>query len=101
MAFSPAAEQISKRYKEINHPVVIVAGDNDPFGTKEQSLRLKEDIPHAELILLPEVAHMIPQNHPQQVVNAIDRLWEIIVGDMSDSSMRSPVPHPTNLTITK
>jgi Predicted hydrolases or acyltransferases (alpha/beta hydrolase superfamily) len=74
LAFSPAAEQISKRYKEINHPVVIVAGEKDPFGTKEQSLRLKEDIPHAELIVLPEVAHMIPQNHPQQVVNAIDRL---------------------------
>ncbi|USG64408.1 alpha/beta hydrolase [Brevibacillus ruminantium] len=74
LAFSPAAKNISARYKEIQNPIVIVVGDKDPFGVKEQAIRLKEDIPHAELIILPEVAHMIPQNHPKHVVEIINRL---------------------------
>jgi pimeloyl-ACP methyl ester carboxylesterase len=74
LAFAPAAEQISKRYKEIDTPVVIVAGNEDPFGTIEQAHRLKKDIKHAELIILPKVAHMLPQNHPELVMNAVDRL---------------------------
>lgn len=76
LAFPPASEEMSIRYKEIKHPMVIVVGDDDPFGTKEQAFRLKEDIPHANLLVLPHVAHMIPQNHPQLVIDAINTLIE-------------------------
>lgn len=76
LAFSPAAKHISVRYKEIQNPVVIVVGDKDPFGVKEQAIRLKKDIPHAELVILPEVAHMIPQNHPKLVVDILERFAE-------------------------
>lgn len=74
LAFSPAAEEISKRYKEIRTPVMIVAGTEHPFGTIEQALRLKEDIPHAKLKFVPNVAHMIPQNHPELVIEALNEL---------------------------
>lgn len=74
LAFSPTAAKISNRYKEIKSPMVILVGKDDPFGTKEQAHRLKEAIPHAKLMVLPNVAHMIPQNHPQLVMDAINRL---------------------------
>jgi len=71
LAFPPAALEASKRYTEIQHPLSIVVGENDPFGAKEQALRLIHDIPHAGLRVVPQVAHMIPQNHPELVIDAI------------------------------
>ncbi|SMO79758.1 alpha/beta fold hydrolase [Melghirimyces algeriensis] len=74
LAFSPTAEKISSKYKTIQHPMVIVVGNDDPFGTKEQAYRLQKDIPHAKLVILPNVAHMIPQNHPKEVMDAIQTI---------------------------
>lgn len=74
LAFPPAALEASKRYAEIRHPVAVVVGEDDPFGTKAQALRLKKDIPHAKLNIIPRVAHMIPQNHPELVIEAIQTI---------------------------
>ncbi|MDF2985538.1 MAG: alpha/beta hydrolase family protein [Eubacterium sp.] len=80
LAFAPAAKKISKQYKNIKKPVVIVVGKNDPFGTIEQAHRLKKDIPNARLMVLPNAAHMIPLNHPQLVIDAINELVEAEAG---------------------
>jgi len=76
LAFPPAAFEASKRYKDIRCPVVILVGEEDPFGTKEQALRLKRDLPHAQLRIIPNVAHMIPQNHPRLVVETLFAMEE-------------------------
>lgn len=76
LAFAPTAKKISKDYKKIKHPLIIVVGENDPFGTIEQAKRLKQDIPHAKQVLLPDIAHMIPQKHPQLVVKMIQMIVE-------------------------
>jgi len=81
LAFPPAALEAAKRYAEIRHPVFVVVGEEDPFGTKEQALRLKEDIPHAMLNIVPRVAHMIPQNHPELVIEAIRSIEDATKGD--------------------
>ncbi|RAL24293.1 alpha/beta hydrolase [Thermoflavimicrobium daqui] len=52
-------------------PTAVVVGENDPFGVQAQAKRLKRDMPHAKLITLPNVAHMIPQNHPQLVMDVV------------------------------
>ena len=74
LAFVPTAKEISKIYHKIKQPVIMAVGENDPFGTIEQAKRLKQDIPQAKLIILPDIAHMIPQNHPQAVVKLIDMI---------------------------
>jgi pimeloyl-ACP methyl ester carboxylesterase len=71
LAFPPAAVEAGKRYPEIQHPISIVVGEDDPFGVKEQSLRFKREVPHARLRIVPNVAHMIPQNHPELAIDAI------------------------------
>ncbi len=76
LAFPPAAMEASKRYPEIKQPVIVLVGEEDPFGTKEQALRLQRDIPHAELQIIPRIAHMIPQLHPELVADAIRRIAE-------------------------
>lgn len=78
LAFPAAAQQASKNYHEIKSPVVIVVGEDDPFGTKEQAIRLQGDIPHAELLIIPDVGHMLPQNHPDLLMQAIERLKDTL-----------------------
>jgi pimeloyl-ACP methyl ester carboxylesterase len=62
------------RYQEIKAPLVIAVGAGDPFETREHSFRLHEQLPNSTLIVLPGVAHMIPQNHPEAVMKAVKSL---------------------------
>jgi pimeloyl-ACP methyl ester carboxylesterase len=77
LAFPPAALEASRHYRGIRCPVVIVVGEDDPFGTREQAARLKRDIPHAVLKEIPRIAHMIPQLHPEPALEAIDTVREL------------------------
>lgn len=71
----PAAAQLSKRYHELTLPVTIMAGAADlQVFPKLHSQRLHRELPQSELILVPEVGHMIQHTVPQEVMTAIDRL---------------------------
>lgn len=74
LAFPDAAKRASADYRHIRLPVVIAVGDEDPFGTQEQAVRLKQDLPHAKLLTFPGAGHMIPQNRPELVLEAIEAL---------------------------
>ncbi len=70
----PAAAKLSKRYQELKMPVVIMAGASDLHVIpKLHSQRLHKELPQSELILVPEVGHMIQHSVPQQVFEAIDK----------------------------
>lgn len=78
LAFSPAAEEIHRRYKEITAPIVIVVGEKDPFGVVAQANRLSQDIPHSKLMIIPEIGHMLPQCYPDKVMEAVREFhWQI------------------------
>lgn len=72
LAFPPTAFELSQAYRDIKADIIIVVGEDDPFGTIEQAHRLNNELPQSRLLLLPNVAHMIPQNHPQIVFNVIE-----------------------------
>lgn len=74
LAFVPAVEQIRPRYKEIGTATVIVVGGKDPFETKSHSFRLHAELPHSQLLVLPHAGHMIPQCHPESVMEAVEML---------------------------
>lgn len=74
----PAAAELSKRYGEIDLPVVIMAGSGDKiadFG--RQSRRLASAIRGGELHELPDIGHMIHHSAPDRVMAAIDRAAEL------------------------
>ena len=67
--------KLSPRYSEINVPTAIVTGDSDLIvPAKENSHRLYETLPHAELVVLEKTGHQIPFTRPEAVVEAIDRV---------------------------
>jgi len=56
----PAAESLAARYSELRLPVAIMAGAADKVVDPEaHSVRLHDDVPDSELVVLPEVGHMI------------------------------------------
>jgi pimeloyl-ACP methyl ester carboxylesterase len=69
----PEAEILSKRYRELSMPVVIMSGADDIHVTpKRHSERLHKELPHSDLLLAPGVGHMIQHVVPEQVMAAID-----------------------------
>jgi pimeloyl-ACP methyl ester carboxylesterase len=69
----PEAAILSKRYRELTMPVVIMSGANDVHVTSERhSERLHEELPHSELRVTPDVGHMIHHVVPHEVMAAID-----------------------------
>lgn len=74
LAFPKTSKEISPHYPKIKQPTVIVVGDKDPFSTIQMADRLHRDLPNSVMVKLSNVGHMIPENHPEKVLEAIERL---------------------------
>ncbi len=65
----------AQRYGEVQVPVLIVAGDRDAIAPANlHALRLGSVLPHAEVVILPGVGHMVHHSAPEQVGTAIAKL---------------------------
>jgi pimeloyl-ACP methyl ester carboxylesterase len=71
-------EALSQHYSRIELPLVIVTGDADRvLDPKQHALPLHKTIPHSKLIVLPETGHQLPQTRADDVVAAIDHVWQL------------------------
>jgi pimeloyl-ACP methyl ester carboxylesterase len=69
----PDAMALRKRYRDLDLPVMIMAGEEDRHvDAGQQSVRLHQELPRSELRLVPGVGHMIHHSVPRQVMEAID-----------------------------
>jgi pimeloyl-ACP methyl ester carboxylesterase len=76
-AFYPALGEHDKRdelkaMREV--PVEILVGDSDKLTPKRHSRQLAEALPDAALHVAERTGHMLPQERPQLVTDAIERL---------------------------
>ncbi len=53
--------------KKINVPTLIVAGERDTFTPLELSTRMRDEIPDAEMLLLPKGSHAGLIEHPELI----------------------------------
>jgi pimeloyl-ACP methyl ester carboxylesterase len=68
------AEQ-APRYGAINAPVVVITGDSDVTVSPEiHSRAFAAAVPHARLIVLPGVGHMVQYAAPEVVVGEIETM---------------------------
>jgi pimeloyl-ACP methyl ester carboxylesterase len=76
-AFCPALGKHDKR-EELTAlsdvPVEILVGESDKLTPERHSRRLAEALPQAGLQIVPRTGHMLTQEHPELVVEALDRL---------------------------
>jgi len=62
-------------------PVEIFVGDSDKLTPRRHSRQLAEVLPHARLHEVDQTGHMLPQERPQLVVDAIARLLGAATAD--------------------
>jgi pimeloyl-ACP methyl ester carboxylesterase len=62
---------LDQRLSEITVPTLVISGDNDQIVPVENSIRLAEDIPGAELIILENCGHLPQEECPESFLNAI------------------------------
>lgn len=61
------------RLKDIQHPVLIVSGDQDNFFPVKNQWLLFRELPNAQLAMYPQAGHGPHQQHPVAVAAQIER----------------------------
>jgi pimeloyl-ACP methyl ester carboxylesterase len=62
-------------------PVEMLVGDSDKLTPERHSHRLAEALPEARLQVVPRTGHMLTQERPQLVADALARLLAAATGD--------------------
>ena len=68
----PNFPQLAARYKEIKLPTQIIWGKNDKVISPEAACRLNRDLPHSELVWIPECGHVPQEEQPEKTIPAVD-----------------------------
>ena len=69
----PSAARLSRRYGQLEVPVVIVTGDDDRHISAVHSTRLHEAVPGSALHILPGTGHMLQYVALDEVERAVDQ----------------------------
>jgi pimeloyl-ACP methyl ester carboxylesterase len=84
LQFMPALGEHDKRTELAalqQVPVEILVGDSDNLTPKRHSEQLVEALPEAELQVVPRTGHMLTQERPQLVADALGRLLAAVSAD--------------------
>jgi pimeloyl-ACP methyl ester carboxylesterase len=93
-----AAATLSRRYREIRVPVVVIAGDGDALlDPAQHSKRLHGDVRPSELRVVPAMGHMLHHLVPERVMEAIEAAAELGKATPRQLSRRVPAYVPTGL----
>ena len=66
--------QLAPRLRDLVMPTMVLAGAHDPFLTPSVAERLAAEIPGAQLEVVPDARHFLPEDAPHAVADAIARL---------------------------
>ena len=56
---------------EFDLPILVITGDNDRIVPNDQSLRLAEELPNAELAVIPQCGHVPHEECPTVFMQAV------------------------------
>jgi len=62
---------LSARFDELALPILVITGDDDRIVPTAQSLRLAEDLPGAELAVIPNCGHVPQEECPAAWLEAV------------------------------
>lgn len=62
---------LAERVSEFNLPILVITGDDDRIVPTEQSLRLAEELPNAELAVIPQCGHVPHEECPAVFMQAV------------------------------
>jgi pimeloyl-ACP methyl ester carboxylesterase len=62
---------LEARLQEITLPVLVISGDNDRIVPTQESVRLADELPHAELVVIPHCGHVPHEECPEAFLDAV------------------------------
>ena len=62
---------LPERLDEVAVPVLVITGDDDRIVPKEQSVRLAEELPQADLVVIPNCGHVPQEECPEPFLQAV------------------------------
>ncbi|HSQ39256.1 MAG TPA: alpha/beta hydrolase [Anaerolineales bacterium] len=62
---------LAERLDELTLPTLVITGDDDRIVPTEQSLRLADELPNAELVVIPQCGHLPHEEHPAEFMQAV------------------------------
>jgi pimeloyl-ACP methyl ester carboxylesterase len=72
----PGAGALRENYKDLNLPVIIIAGDGDKIVFKRRSEQLRDSIPGSVLQIVKGAGHMVHHLAARQVAQAVESAVE-------------------------
>jgi pimeloyl-ACP methyl ester carboxylesterase len=69
---------LPERLDQIEIPTLVITGDDDRIVPTEESLRLADEIPNAELSVLPNCGHAPQQECPEAFLEALGEFLELL-----------------------
>ncbi len=57
--------------RSLDHPVLVVVGEDDVITPIEEARRMREAAPRAELAIVPQAGHMTPAEQPEQFAEVL------------------------------
>ena len=60
------------RLDQVTIPTLVITGDDDRIVPTEESIRLAQDLPNAELVVIPDCGHVPQEECPAPFVQAVE-----------------------------
>ena len=65
------SHNLDERLAEIRMPCLVITGDDDRIVPMEQSIRLADELPNAELVVIPDCGHIPHEECPEPFLQAV------------------------------
>ncbi|NWG32820.1 MAG: alpha/beta hydrolase [Chloroflexi bacterium] len=62
---------LAERLGELTLPTLVITGDDDRIVPTEQSVRLAEELPNAQLVVIPQCGHLPHEERPAEFMQAV------------------------------
>ena len=64
------------RFDELTMPILVITGDDDRIVPTEDSIRLADELPTANLAIMPNCGHVPHEECPAAFLSAVASFWE-------------------------
>ncbi|MGD1996453.1 MAG: alpha/beta hydrolase [Anaerolineae bacterium] len=71
LTIASRSSNLSNRLDEITMPVLVITGDDDRIVPPEQSIRLADELPNAELVVIPNCGHLPHEECAEPFLEAV------------------------------
>ena len=77
LAYRPL--HLEERLSYIKVPVLVITGDDDRIVPQEDSVRIAREIPHAELVVIPNSGHVPHEETPEEFLEAVNKFLKKVL----------------------